>query len=78
MPSIRWLRPASQFDEALCLCQSCHAIKAAVMMIAVPKAANNATIIAIIETKVSVIEVHLSSPRADGCLLFGAAPLRGN
>jgi hypothetical protein len=48
------------------------------MMIAVPKAANNATIIAIIETKVSVIEVHPSSPRADGCLLFGAAPLRGN
>jgi hypothetical protein len=61
MPSIRWLRPASQFDEALSLCQSCHAIKAAVMTIAVPKAANNATMIAIIETKVSVIEFHQSN-----------------
>jgi hypothetical protein len=54
MPSILWLRPASQFDEALSLCQSCHAIKAAVMTIAVPKAANNATMIAIIETKVRI------------------------
>ena len=33
-------------------------MKAAVIMIAVPKAANNATIIAIIETKVSVIEIQ--------------------
>jgi hypothetical protein len=44
--------------EALCLCQSCHAIKPPVITIAVPKAANNATIIAIIEVKVSVIEIH--------------------
>jgi hypothetical protein len=33
-------------------------VKAAVITTAVPKATNNATIIAIIETKVSVIKVH--------------------
>jgi uncharacterized membrane protein len=58
MLSDLWPRPASQFAEAFCLCQSCHAIKAAVITIAVPKAASNATIIAIIETKAPVIEIH--------------------
>jgi hypothetical protein len=58
MPSSRWPRSASQFNEAFCLCQSCHAIKAPAITIADPKAANNATIIAIIEVKVSVIEIR--------------------
>jgi hypothetical protein len=57
-PSKRWLRSASQFAETLCLCQSWHAIKAPAITIAVPKAANNATIIAIIKVKASVIEIH--------------------
>ena len=43
------------------------------MTIAVPKAANNATIIAIIETKVSVIEVHQSSLCAGRLPLWGCA-----
>ena len=58
MPSDLWLRPASQFSEARSLCQSRHAVKAADITTAVPKAPNYATIIAIIATKVSVIKVH--------------------
>jgi hypothetical protein len=58
MPSSRWLPPASQFNEARSLCQSRHAVKTAVITTAVPKAPNNATVIAIIATKVSVIKVH--------------------
>jgi hypothetical protein len=58
MPSNLWLRPASQFHEARSLCQSRHAVKAAVITTAVPKATNNATIIATMATKVSVIEVQ--------------------
>jgi hypothetical protein len=58
----RWLTssnlPASQFDEDLWRCQSCHAIKAPVITIAVPKATNNGTINAIIDKKVSVIAVQ--------------------
>jgi len=52
------LPPASQFHEARSLCQSRHAMKAAVITTSVPKATNNATIIAMIATKVSVIEIH--------------------
>jgi hypothetical protein len=58
MPSNLWIRPASQFHEALSLCQSRHAVKAVVITTAVPKATNNATIIAMIATKVSVTKVH--------------------
>jgi len=58
MPSILWLRPASQFNEARSLCQSRHAVSAAVITTAAPNAPNNATIIAMIATKVSVIKVH--------------------
>jgi hypothetical protein len=59
IPSNLWLRPASQFHEARSLRQSRHVVKAADMTTAVPKTPNNATIIAMIATKVSVI-AHLS------------------
>ena len=54
------LPPASQFHEARSLCQSRHAMKAAVITTSVPKATNNATIIAMIAKKASVIEVRRS------------------
>jgi hypothetical protein len=57
-PSNLWLRSASQFIEARSLCQSRHAMKAAIITIPVPKAANNETTVAMIATKVSVIKVH--------------------
>jgi hypothetical protein len=47
-----------QFHEARSLCQSRHAAEAAVITIAVAKAPNNATIIAMIATKVSVIDIR--------------------
>ena len=51
--------PGSQFHEARSLCQSRHAVKAAVIPTAAPTATSNATIIAMIATKVvSVIEVR--------------------
>ena len=53
-----WFRSASQFIKARSLCQSRHAIKAAIITIPVPKAANNETTVAMIATKVSVIKVH--------------------
>jgi len=53
-----WLRPAPQFHEARSLCQSRHATEAAVITIAVAKAPNNATITAMIATKVSVIDIR--------------------
>lgn len=55
-PSNLWLRPGSQFHEAFSLCQSRHAHRC-------PKATNNATIIAMITTKVSIIEVRPSPLR---------------
>ena len=65
-----WLRPASQFIKARSLCRSRHAMKAAIIAIPVPKAANNETTIAMIATKVSVIEVHRS------CHMQTAASIR--
>jgi hypothetical protein len=47
-----------EFHEARSLCQSRHAAEAAVITIAVAKAPNNATIIAMIATKVSVIDIR--------------------
>jgi hypothetical protein len=60
-PSNLWLRPALEFHEARSLCQSRHAAEAAVITIAVAKAPNNATIIAMIATKVSVIDIRFRS-----------------
>jgi hypothetical protein len=57
-PSSRWLLPGSQFHEARSLCQSRHAVRAAVTTTAIAMAANNATIIAMIARRVSVIEVR--------------------
>jgi hypothetical protein len=50
--------PGSQFHEARSLCQSRHAAKAATIPTAAPKATNNTIIIAMMATKVSVIEVR--------------------
>jgi hypothetical protein len=71
-PSNLWLRPALQFHEARSLCQSRHAAEAAVITIAVAKAPNNATIIAMIATKVSVIDIRFRSS------IFAVLSMRAN
>jgi hypothetical protein len=75
-PSSLWFRPASQFNEARSLCQSRHAVKAADITTAVPKAPSNATIIAMIATKVSVIKVHPISCLCANTASIGLRPLK--
>ena len=57
-PSNLWLSPGSQFHEARSLCQSRQAAKTATMPIATPRPLTMRPFIAMITTKVSVIEVR--------------------
>jgi hypothetical protein len=75
-PSDLRLRPGSQFHEAFSLCQSRHPVKAAIIPTAAPKATNNATIIAMITTKVSVTALPFVDDQQSGSGRFSREALR--